>query len=343
MQLNTYTLKLPLAHPFTISRGTMTEQSSLVVQLLSDGISGWGEVTQNRYYNRTVQSLAQSVEKAKPMLPKILSQPPEATWPLLMELLDGDTFAVSAIDNAAHDWHAQKNGLPTWKYWGLAWNSQVKSSYTIAIDSIDKMLAKLHEQPNWPIYKIKLGTNDDLSIVRSLRQATEATFRVDANCGWSAEQAVELSHALKELNVEFIEQPLPREASDSDQELVYAESALPIIADESCQTESDVTTCIGKFHGINVKICKCGGLTPALRMLRQAKAQGLKTMVGCMVESSIGISAAAQLLPLLDYADLDGSALLASDPTEGVSVTDGMISLRAGNGHGCWLPVEPYD
>ncbi|MFO0940433.1 MAG: dipeptide epimerase [Pirellulales bacterium] len=338
MQLNTFTLKLPLAHPFTISRGTMTEQSSLIVQLHSDGISGWGEVTQNRYYNRTVQSLAQSVEKAKSILPLILGQSPETTWPMLMELLDGDTFAVSAIDNAAHDWHARKNGVPTWKYWGLNWNPAVKSSYTIAIDSIEKMLAKLNERPNWPIYKIKLGTKDDLSIVRSLRQATQATFRVDANCGWSAQQTIDLSHELKELNVEFIEQPLPREANDSDQERVFAQSALPIIADESCQTEGDVTTCLGRFHGINVKICKCGGLTPALRMLIQAKSKGIKTMVGCMVESSIGISAAAQLLPLLDFADLDGSALLASDPTEGVSVTDGLISLRNENGHGCRLP-----
>lgn len=338
MQLNTHRLKLPLAHPFTISRGTMTEQSSLVVELRSEGISGWGEVTQNRYYNRTVQSLAESVELARPLLPQIFSQPPEATWPMLMEQLKGDTFAVSAIDNAAHDWHARKNNLPTWKYWGLNWNSSVHSSYTIAIDSIETMLMKLKEQPNWSIYKIKLGTSDDLNIVRSLRQATQATFRVDANCGWTAKQTVELSQALKELNVEFIEQPLPRESSDADQRRVYADSALPIIADESCQTESDVSSCVGKFHGINVKICKCGGLTPAIRMLQQARQLGMKTMIGCMVESSIGISAAAQLLPLLDYADLDGSALLAHDPTLGVKVQDGQITLRDDVGHGALLP-----
>ncbi len=316
----------------------MNEQSSLIVQLESEGISGWGEVTQNRYYNRTVQALAESVKKAEPLLSKIFSQPPAENWPELMDLLGSDTFAVSAIDNAAHDWHARKRNLPTWKYWGLAWNTSVHSSYTIAIDSVEKMLSKLAEQPNWPIYKIKLGTQDDLTIVRELRQATRATFRVDANCGWTAAQTVELSHALKDLNVEFIEQPLPREASQADQHLVYSESALPIIADESCQTESDVAACVGKFHGVNVKICKCGGLTPALRMLRQARTDGLKTMVGCMVESSIGISAAAQLLPLLDYADLDGSALLAADPTLGATVYDGVITLRDDDGHGASLP-----
>lgn len=316
----------------------MVEQTSLIVRLQCDGLTGWGEVTQNRYYNRTLDSLGESVRRAERLLPLIFSQTPESVWPKLMEQLDGDTFAVSAIDNAAHDWHARKRNMPTWQYWGLQWQGTCYSSYTIAIDSIDKMLSKLAEQPRWPIYKIKLGTREDVAIIKALRQVTSAVFRVDANCGWTADQTIEMSEQLKDLKVEFIEQPLPREASDEDQHKVFQQSALPIIADESCQTENDVQACSGKFHGINVKVCKCGGLTPALRMLRQARQLGMKTMVGCMVESAIGISAAAQLLPLLDYADLDGSVLLASDPTVGVSVVDGRITPRADQGHGAYLP-----
>lgn len=337
MQLLTHHLKLPLAHPFTISRGTMVEQSSLVVQLDSDGISGWGEVTQNRYYNRTIESLEKSVRRAVELLPILERESPEFSWPRLMETLDGDTFAVSALDMAAHDWHARRQGLQTWQMWGLSWQQVPQSSFTIAIDTLDTMLAKLGEQPDWPIYKIKLGTSDDIAIVRRLRSATTAPFRVDANCGWTAQQTIEYSKSLRDLGVEFIEQPLPREASAADQKIVFEESQLPIIADESCQTESDVARCQGMFHGINVKICKCGGLTPALRMLRQARRLGMKTMIGCMVESSIGISAAAQLLPLLDYADLDGSALLASDPTHGVKVSGAGITLTGELGNGARL------
>jgi L-Ala-D/L-Glu epimerase len=339
MQLLTHRLKLPLTHPFTISRGTMTEQSSLIVQLQGQGISGWGEVTQNRYYNRTLDSLENSVKRATVLLPTIERESPEVAWSALMEALDGDTFAVSALDMAAHDWHARRQGLQTWQMWGLKWQQVPQSSFTIAIDTIEKMLAKLNEQPDWPIYKIKLGTADDLQIVRRLRAATTAIFRVDANCGWTAEQTIEFSKSLRDLGVEFIEQPLPREAPTADQLKVFKESQLPIIADESCQTESDVTLCQGMFHGINIKICKCGGLTPARRMLQQARSLGMKTMVGCMVESSIGISAAAQLLPLLDYADLDGSALLANDPTLGARVSGAGIQLTGEPGNGASLVV----
>jgi L-Ala-D/L-Glu epimerase len=337
MQLLTHRLNLTLTHPFTISRGTMTEQSSLIVELRGEDISGWGEVTQNRYYNRTIDSLQESVNKAAPLLSTIERESPEEVWPVLCKTLSGDLFAVSAIDMAAHDWHARKRGLQTWQMWGLKWQNIPQSSFTIAIDSIEAMLKKLREQPDWPIYKIKLGTANDIEIVRQLRAATQATLRVDANCGWTADQAIEFSQALASLGVEFIEQPLPREASTEDQRRVFERSHLPIIADESCQSESDVARCHGLFHGINIKICKCGGLTPALRMLREARGLGMKTMVGCMVESSIGISAAAQLLPLLDYADLDGSALLADDPTTGVQVTGAGIQLSDQLGNGASL------
>ena len=167
------------------------------------------------------------------------------------------------------------------------------------------MVAKLREMPGFPVYKIKLGTKNDIEIIRALRQATDAVFRIDANCAWTADETIDKSHALKELGVEFIEQPMVRE-NWKEMEKVYRHSALPIIADESSQTEEDVARYEGLFHGINVKLPKCGGLTPGKRMLEDARRRGMKTMVGCFTESSVGISATAQVLPLLDYADLDG-------------------------------------
>ena len=177
-----------------------------------------------------------------------------------------------------------------------------------------------------------------MDIERCLRSATKARLRVDANCAWTVQQTVDYSAQLRELGVEFIEQPLHADASLDQQRAVFLNSHLPIIADESCRAESDVEKCFSHFHGINIKLCKCGGLTPALRMLRNARQLGLTTMVGCMIETSIGISAAAQLLPLLDYADLDGSALLADDPTIGLKMESGMIHPSDAPGHGASLP-----
>jgi L-alanine-DL-glutamate epimerase-like enolase superfamily enzyme len=190
--------------------------------------------------------------------------------------------------------------------------------------------------PGWPIYKIKLGTKHDLDIVRELRKHTDAVFRVDANCGWNADEAIANSHELAKLNVEFIEQPLPA-ADWSGVKQVYQNSALPIVADESCIAEADVERCHGHFHGVNVKLVKCGGLTPARRMIAQARQLGLKTMVGCMTESTVGISAIAQLLPLLDYVDMDGAALLAKDIATGVVVDRGTCRYSNVNGTGAAL------
>jgi L-alanine-DL-glutamate epimerase-like enolase superfamily enzyme len=188
----------------------------------------------------------------------------------------------------------------------------------------------------WPIYKIKLGTKDDIKIVTELRKHSNAIFRIDANCGWSLTEAIENSFKLKELGVAFLEQPL--KADDLlGAKTLFDTSALPIIADESCIVESDVEKCAGLFHGINVKLTKCGGLTPGKRMLEKAKELGLKTMVGCMTESSVGISAIAHLLPLLDYVDMDGSLLLKTDIASGVTIKNGVISYANGNGTGSLL------
>jgi L-alanine-DL-glutamate epimerase-like enolase superfamily enzyme len=198
------------------------------------------------------------------------------------------------------------------------------------------MVAKLAEMPGWPVYKIKLGTPRDQEIIRELRRHTSAIFRVDANCGWTADETIANSKVLCDLGVEFIEQPLPPEQIDQMRR-VRAESALPIIADESCLVESDVARCVGHFHGINIKLVKCGGLTPARRMAALAREHSLAVMVGCMTESSIGISASAQLLPLVDFADLDGAVLLARDIARGVTVDRGIVRFPETNGCGVEL------
>jgi L-alanine-DL-glutamate epimerase-like enolase superfamily enzyme len=198
------------------------------------------------------------------------------------------------------------------------------------------MVAKLREFPGWPVYKIKLGTPDDLQVVQALRAYTDAVFRVDANCAWTAEQTVSNSAALASLGVEFIEQPLNPDDWEG-MRVVHARAALPIIADESCLTEADVDRCHGLFHGINIKLVKCGGLSPAWRMIARARQLGLQVMVGCMCESTVGISAIAQLLPLLDYADIDGALLLDRDIAAGVRLERGRIHYPQTSGCGVTL------
>ena len=245
-------------------------------------------------------------------------------------------FALCALDEAAYDLWGKQCGAPVYKLWGLSTDRVPISNFTIGIDTIEVMVAKLREMPGWPIYKIKLGTKQDLDIVRELRKHTDAVFRVDANCGWNADEAIANSKVLADLNVEFLEQPLPA-ADWAGVKRVCEQSALPIIADESCIAEADVDRCRGHFHGVNVKLVKCGGLTPARRMIARAKELGMKAMVGCMTESTVGISAIAQLLPLLDYVDMDGAALLAKDIATGVVVDRGVCKYPSVNGTGAAL------
>lgn len=340
MKLILHRVLLPLAHEFTISRESISTQPSLIVELEHDGVTGFGEVTENSYYGHTFASMTASLERVESRLGEYLDRSPDNLWSELYAIVDGDMFALSALDMAAHDVRGKQRAIPTWQDWGLTWEGIPDSSYTIGIDTIDTMVAKLHEMPGWSIYKVKLGTPHDIDIVAELRRHTDALFRVDANCGWTADETVANSKALADLGVEFIEQPLPIKAPEADKLQVFRESALPVIADEDCQVAADVDRCHGFYHGVNVKICKCGGLTPALSMLRHARDLGMRTMVGCMIESSIGISGAAQLLPLLDYADLDGAVLLRDDPANGVAIDQGTVVLPDRPGCGAELNLD---
>jgi L-alanine-DL-glutamate epimerase-like enolase superfamily enzyme len=336
MKLRVHVFDLPLRHVFTISRESISVQPTLIVELEQDGVRGYGEATTNSYYNATREAMTVALERLRPALESLSCDDPAALWERFAGELRDQPFAQCALDQAAYDLWGKLRGAPVHKLWGLEAERLPLTNYTIGIDSIEVMVAKMNEFPGWPVYKIKLGTARDLDIVRELRRHTSAVFRVDANCGWTAEQTIANSRVLSELNVEFIEQPLPADQWEA-MKRVRAESALPVIADESCVVESDVARCAGFFHGVNIKLVKCGGLTPARRMIAAARRFDMKVMVGCMTESTVGISAIAQLLPLLDYVDMDGALLLARDIATGVRINQGRCVYPSTAGSGVSL------
>lgn len=321
MKMTLRTFELQLRHTFTISRESHDIQPSMVVQLSDNDKFGYGEATSNPYYNISVDKMITDLEALREIIEESDDLTPEQFWVKMEAHLKHNMFALCALDLAYNDLYATKKGKKLYELWNYNIDNNPLTDYTIGLDSMDKMVLKMKEMP-WPIYKIKLGTKDDIKIIRELRKHSDSIFRVDANCGWEPQETIDNSKILKQLGVEFIEQPL-RADNWEGHRLVYKNSELPIIADESCQVEADVAKCHNHFHGVNVKLTKCGGLTPARRMLNQAKELNMKTMVGCMTESSVGISAIAHLLPLLDYVDMDGALLLANDIAKGVTIING--------------------
>ncbi|MCF0072609.1 dipeptide epimerase [Dyadobacter sp. CY261] len=338
MRLTYHTFDLQLKHTFTIAHDSRDVQQTLIVELNDGSHSGFGEATSNPYYGITIDNMIGALETVKKVVEQGDYRSAEELWKLAHPFLESNSFAQCALDEAAQDLFAKKKGQKLYESWGLSPDHIPMTNFTIGIDTVEKMVAKMKELP-WPIYKIKLGTDEDLRIVQELRRNTDAVFRVDANCGWTAEKTIELAPQLAALGVEFIEQPLPA-ADIEGMKKVFAASALPVIADESCIIEEDVEKCHGLFHGINIKLTKCGGPTAALRMIDKAKALGMKTMVGCMTETSVGISAIAHLLPLLDYVDMDGSLLIRNDPATGVTFDYGRVIYSQENGTGAALKPE---
>jgi len=336
MKLRIHQFDLPLRHVFTISRGSLSVQQTLVAELEEDGVRGYGEATTNDYYGFTFENMAAALERVRADLEQHTLEDPVVLWDQLHDRLRDNPFAQCALDQAAYDLWGKQQGQPVHRLWGLTTDNVPLTNYTIGIDDLDVMVAKMQEFPDWPVYKVKLGTSQDLQIVRQLREHTDSVFRVDANCGWNADETIANSHALRDLNVEFIEQPLPADRWE-EMKRVREEAALPLIADESCILPTDVDLCGEAFHGINIKLVKCGGLTPARRMIQRARELGLKVMVGCMTESSVGISAIAQLLPLLDYVDMDGALLLAEDCARGVTIRQGHCQYPETPGNGVTL------
>jgi len=329
-----------MRHPFTIALGTRTVQHNLVVTLSEGGHTGYGEAAAGQAWKAfSPEGMRAALERARCGIESAALTTPEALWEEMAPMLADNPFALCALDEAAHDLWGKRLGQPVWRLWGLDISKVPVSDYTLGMDLVEKMVAKMQEFNGWPIYKIKLGTPDDLAIVRELRRHTDAVFRIDANTAWTPEQTLAFAPELRSLGVEFIEQPLRRDDWEGMRRVMRG-CMLPVFADESCQTEADVERCAGHFHGINIKLTKAGGLTPARRMIRRARELGLQVMAGCMCESSIGISAIGQLLPLLDHVDMDGAVLIAEDIATGVHLVKGMPVFPEENGLGVRLLKE---
>lgn len=340
MKVNYHKFNLPFRYPFTISKGTKTHQPTLVVELEHFGVKGYGEAPAITYYNITVDQMIDELEKKKQFVEKFAFTEPERYWHYLHHLLPNNPFLVCALDIAAWDMFGKMKRKPLYQLWNLDISKNPITDYTIGIDTIDKMVEKMKEKP-WPIYKVKVGTDNDIEMVKALRQHTDSIIRVDANAGWTTEQALEKIPQLKELGVEFIEQPLAKDNWEGIK-ILYEESPLPLFADESCVSENDVEKCHGHFHGINIKLTKCSGITPARRMIKKARELNMQVMIGCMNETTIGTAAIAHLSPLLDHVDMDGPLLLAEDVATGISYNNGEIKLTDQAGLGIDILVDKF-
>lgn len=332
MKLNYHRYDLKFRHPFTISKGTKTHQPTLIVELEQFGLKGYGEAPAIAYYNIPVDKMIADIEAKKTFIEKFAFTEPERYWHYLHHLLPQNHFLVCALDIAAWDLFGKLKNMPLYELWKGDTSNNPLTDYTIGIDSIEKMVVKMKEKP-WPIYKIKVGTADDIAIVKALRENTDAILRVDANAAWDLETALKLIPQLKELGVEFVEQPLAKDNWEGMKTL-YKKSSLPLFADEACVYEQDVEKCLNHFHGINIKLTKCSGITPAMRMIQNARKLDLKVMIGCMNESTVGSAAIAHLLPFIDHVDMDGPLLLEEDLATGIGYDFGKISCSQAPGLG---------
>lgn len=325
-------INLPFKYPFTISKGTKTHQPSLIVRLEYFGKVGYGEAPAITYYDITVEKMIEDLEAKKQFVEKFSLSDPERYWHYLHHLFPNNPFLVCALDMAAWDIYGKMKKKPLYDLWQLDTSKAPITDYTIGIDTAEMMVKKMTEKP-WPLYKIKVGYDGDVEMIETLRKHSNAPFCVDANAAWTLEQAVHKIPLLKNLGVIFVEQPLAKDDWDGMKKL-YSTSPLPLFADEACVKESDVEKCANHFHGINIKLTKCSGITPARRMITRARELQLQVMVGCMNESTVGSAAMAHLAPMLDYLDMDGPLLLADDIATGVAYDNGKIIYNANPGLG---------
>jgi L-alanine-DL-glutamate epimerase-like enolase superfamily enzyme len=326
-------VSLPLADSFTISRGT-TETSEAIVVKLHDkaGRVGVGSASPSSYYDETPDS----VESALPKLLDVVETvgDPHAQQVIERRLADrapDEAATRAAVSIAVHDLAATQREEPLYRRWGLCPESAPRTSYTVSIDSPEEMRERASDAADagYSVLKVKLGTDADQKRLQAVRDgAPEARIRVDANCAWDADEAVANTAWLADLDVEFLEQPVPADDVAGLRE-VTVEGEIPVAADESCITAADVPRVADAVDIIVVKLMKCGGLRPAWRQILTAQSHGLEVMLGCMIESDASIAGSCQLAPLVEYADLDGSLLLDSDPYDGVPMPNGCIDLAA--------------
>jgi L-Ala-D/L-Glu epimerase len=328
MQLRFQPYTLELRHAFGIASNTRSATPAMLVEVERDGLVGYGEAAMPPYLGETQQTAAdflRRVDLARFPDPFQL----ETILPAVDALAPGNAAAKAAVDLALHDWIGKKLGAPWFRLWGLDPEKTPVTSFTIGIDTPEVVRAKTREAAPYSILKVKLGRSpdDDRAIIETIRAETDKPISVDANQGWTdREAALRMIEWLAVHGVVFIEQPLPKDRLD-DTAWLRGRSPLPLIADESVQRLDSVARLRGVFDGINIKLMKCTGLREAHRMVTLARALGLKVMLGCMTETSCAISAAAQLSPLADWADLDGALLIKNDPFDGARIVDGKVTL----------------
>jgi L-alanine-DL-glutamate epimerase-like enolase superfamily enzyme len=336
MKLTHEIIALRTKNPFIIARGGSSEYRVVRVTLTADdGATGWGEAAPSKFYGET----ADTVVDVLPMLAEALRGADAWSLEALEHTLSGiirfNGSARAAVSAALHDMVGKRLGVPVWKLWGLDPKASPLSSFTIGIAPDEATLrSRVADAAQYPVLKIKLGTRWDERIVRVVRElAPDKVLRIDANAAWTPKSALRMIPILQELGVEFVEQPLPPHDIEGLR-FVRDRSALPIIADESCLVAADIPRLAGAVDGINIKLAKCGGLREALKMIATARAHDMMVMAGCMIESSLGITAAAHFAPLLDCADFDGAALVSNDPYVGATIDGGVIRLPDAPGLG---------
>lgn len=316
LQLNHYSFRLPFEYPFTIAKGTKTHQESLVVTLGLRHWRGLGEAPAISYYNVSVASMIEELQAKRSPIERYALTDPKRFWHFLHHLFPENSFLVAALDIAGWDLFAQMRNMPLRHLLGIRSNDLPQSDYTIGIDDAEHMVLKMQSHP-WPVYKIKMSSPDEMDRLLRLRSVTDAPFRIDANEGFTYDETRRLLPEWQKLGVRWLEQPLPKGAWE-EMKALKVQSPIPLFADESCVKETDVALCAEAFHGVNIKLTKCGGITPALRMVQDARQRGLQIMLGSMCESAIGTAAMTHIAPLVDELDADGPLLLTEDVAEGL-------------------------
>ncbi len=326
-------LNVRTRHPFIIARGGQSDYRTIWVRLIDrDGLEGWGEAAPSRIYGESTETVLAALQAYAEHLPAdpFLLEDTERHWDTPLKL---NPSARGALSSALHDLAGKRMGVPVYQLWGLNPAKAPQSTFTIGIDTAEKIRTKVLEAESYPILKVKLGTDRDHEILQTIRALTDKELRVDANTGWTVKRAIRMLPVLEEFGVTVLEQPLPADDLDGLATVTRA-ARIPVIADESCLTAADIPRLVGKVDGINIKLAKCGSLREALRMIAIARAHHMMVMVGCMIETSIAITAAAHFTPLVDIVDLDGAALLSNDPFVGATIDGGQVRLPSGPGLG---------
>lgn len=338
LELSYEIFDLPTVHEFAIAReGARLRRDVWVKLRTADGLEGWGEAAATPFYGETAEMVAAELPRLAEALNAAIGDDAFALDRADRELdrsVGRSPSAHAAISMALHDLVGKRLGVPIWKMWGLDPVGAV-SSFTIAIDTPEVMRQKVKEAVAYKNLKVKVGTPRDEEVLKIVREgAPHANIRVDANTGWTPKQAVAALPMLEEFGVELVEQPV-RADDLAGLALVRSRSKIPVVADESCRMATDVAQLVGKVDGVNIKLAKCGSMREALKIVHVARANDMSVMLGCMVESTIGIAAAMQLAPLVDWVDLDGAALLAKDPFSGPGIEkDGSLRFNKEPGLG---------